>query len=179
MIVALSETDQLTGLANRRFMEKRLIEAVEHGPVGVVMLDLDDFKDVNDSLGHNTGDEFLRQIAARLEQIVHGEDTLARLGGDEFLIISTSDVKDLAARVRFALQEPILIRSGLGVPIQASVGTASYPQDTEGFHGTDAVKHLLHVADSRMYASKKYSSNFQSTAEKQGRLKDRRTAMRP
>ncbi|SNS33608.1 diguanylate cyclase (GGDEF) domain-containing protein [Granulicella rosea] len=146
--------DQLTGLPNRRFMEQSLLAAVQSGRAGVLLLDLNGFKAVNDRHGHLAGDLLLRQIAVRLRRLADAEDTVVRMGGDEYLIVSNHDLESLALAVRAAVREPVRIDEEVTVSVQASVGTASFPEDTGRARGEDAVTELIRVADRRMYAAK-------------------------
>ena len=150
--------DHLTGLANRKALEEALnlaLDAAQSGndTVAVLMLDLDGFKQVNDTLGHDKGDLVLREIARRLHANVFEYDTAARMGGDEFAVVlrNMRDVDDVAAiahRLREALTRPIEID---GVPrfIGASVGAACYPD-----HGQSGAE-LLRGADAAMYRAKR------------------------
>jgi diguanylate cyclase (GGDEF)-like protein len=151
----LAMQDQLTGIANRRRMEQRLIESVAAGPTGILLLDLDGFKEINDTFGHLAGDEVLVQVASRLTGVIGPNDTFARMGGDEFIIISTGDMQALKASAITALQQPMAIEDIPDFRIRASIGLAIYPEDAGGKTGTDAVRQLLRAADSNMYAQKK------------------------
>ena len=140
-------SDSLTGLANR----KQLRERVSKGPVALVLLDLDQFKQVNDTLGHHVGDQLLVAVARRLASCVRPHDVVARLGGDEFaLVLEDGDVRAAeraAARAREALSEPFSLE-GLLVEVSASTGIAVSPD-----HGND-LEELLQRADVAMYLSK-------------------------
>jgi diguanylate cyclase (GGDEF)-like protein len=144
-------TDVLTGLANRKRLAERAAAAVHEGPVGLVLLDLDRFKEVNDTLGHHVGDQLLVVVAQRLASVLRPEDTVARLGGDEFaLLLPGADepsATSAAQRARAALAEPFVL-GGLLVDVSASAGIAVSPE-----HGT-AVDELLQHADVAMYLSK-------------------------
>ena len=149
--------DDLTDLPNRVLFLDRLGQAIahaerHHGPVGVLYLDLDRFKDVNDTLGHEAGDQLLQITAKRLLECARDEDTVARLAGDEFAILlpylnSADDVLRIAERVLEVLDEPAAV-GGERVRSKGSVGVAVYPQD-----GTTAVE-LMTAADSAMYRAK-------------------------
>jgi diguanylate cyclase len=152
--------DELTGLPNRRSFEDRLSYALErcrrtNTNLALLMLDLNGFKAVNDSLGHQAGDQVLCDVARNLRENVPGFDTLARLGGDEFTLIA-ADLRDdrtlahLVATIQRAVEKPILI-DGQSLTLTASLGIAIYPDDAE-----DATR-LLRVADQRMYALKQKS----------------------
>jgi diguanylate cyclase (GGDEF)-like protein/PAS domain S-box-containing protein len=147
-----ADTDPLTGLANRRALERTLEAALARAAsrgrsVGVLMLDLDGFKAVNDRHGHAAGDEVLREVARRLQRSVRERDLVARLGGDEFVVVLTDlgAVPDSVDRVESALAEPF---AGTEAPLRAAVGVAVYPGDGA------TVADLLDAADRAMYAAK-------------------------
>jgi diguanylate cyclase len=146
--------DQLTGLPNRRLMEKRLITAMEDGKTTLLLMDLDGFKGINDTLGHLAGDDVLREIALRVSSVLGLDETLARLGGDEFLIISTRDPEALTALVSSSLLGPVLAGGDVKVNVTLSIGSSTYPEDANGSTGSNAIGHLLRSADRRMYALK-------------------------
>jgi diguanylate cyclase (GGDEF)-like protein len=155
-IAHLARHDFLTGLPNRLFFRERLAEAlhaVGRGEnIAVLYLDLDHFKNVNDTLGHPVGDELLKLIAGRLRQTVRQTDTLARVGGDEFAVIQTRvgrpvDAVLLARRICDAIQAPCDL-DGHRVMINASIGIATTPGD-----GTEADE-LLKNADTALYGAK-------------------------
>lgn len=149
--------DHLTGLPNRELFNDRLTQAIAlakstRTKVGVLFIDLDRFKDINDSLGHNHGDEVLKVAASRLAACTGPADTVARLGGDEFIIVvpQYGDEAKLRARVERvleALAQPIQL-SERELYLTASVGVASYPRDGE------SLGELLRKADAAMYAAK-------------------------
>jgi diguanylate cyclase len=148
-----ANTDALTGLANRRRLLERLDEVIEHrGDIALLLIDLDGFKELNDTLGHHAGDEVLRQIGPRLGAAVRDHDTLARLGGDEFaLVLAPGDEAGASAaglRLRTALEQSFDLE-GISVHINASVGIALYPE-----HATTA-DGLLQRADVAMYEAKR------------------------
>ena len=148
--------DALTGLPNRALFLRRLDEMVHTGDrdggcPSAVLIDLDGFKNVNDTLGHGAGDELLQRTAERLRDCVRGDDLVARLGGDEFAIAVASgaepEVLGVSRRVIAALQEPMMV-AGQEIIINASIGIA---------HRTDQAdaEDLLSDADIAMYAAKK------------------------
>jgi diguanylate cyclase (GGDEF)-like protein len=145
--------DSLTGLANRAYFHQRLEQVLEHGPVrsAVLLMDLDRFKEVNDTLGHHHGDLLIKEVARRLATQVRGGDLLARLGGDEFAVLMTGveqdDVVATAERVRGALAQPMMLQ-GVSMEITASIGVVLAPD-----HGTDAPT-LMQRADVAMYTAK-------------------------
>jgi diguanylate cyclase (GGDEF)-like protein len=146
-------TDDLTGLSNRRDLLERLDAAIARGPaLSLLLIDLDGFKELNDTLGHQAGDEVLRQIGPRLGHAVREHDTLARLGGDEFaLVLSPGDEAGASAaalRIRAALERSFSLER-MHVHVDASVGIALCPE-----HATSAMG-LLQRADVAMYEAKR------------------------
>lgn len=148
--------DLLTGLGNRRLLERHLQSltgtgAAEQPTWSVVTLDLDGFKAINDMRGHGAGDEVLREIARRLRLSARREDLVVRLGGDEFLMVlaatPSASNEQFARRLRSAIEQPIRIGED-ACSVSASIGIASHPDD-----GTDPA-HLVERADQRMYADK-------------------------
>jgi diguanylate cyclase (GGDEF)-like protein len=150
-------TDDLTGLGNRRYLLDRLDESIAAAEargeeLALLRVDLDGFKELNDTLGHHAGDEVLRQIGPRMSGLLRHEDTLARLGGDEFAVVlhpgdeATASVAGL--RLRAALERPFGV-GGMRVHIDASVGIALCPD-----HARDALG-LLQRADVAMYEAKR------------------------
>ncbi len=155
-IAHMARHDALTDLPNRLLLRERLTEALAHVErsqrLAVLYLDLDLFKNVNDSLGHTTGDELLRAVAGRLRDCVRETDTISRVGGDEFCIIQTdisdaTDAERLAGRIAEAIRAPYDLHGHL-VMIDASIGIALAPAD-----GTDA-NELLKNADMALYGAK-------------------------
>ncbi len=151
-------TDPLTGLPNRRLLAETLERSLqEDKALGVLFIDLDGFKGVNDSLGHHAGDALLMEVATRLKGCVRGGDTLARLGGDEFVVVlpglrSKEDAVGVAHKVVEALREPF-VTAGNTLSVTASVGVSFYPRD--GLSATD----LLSQADRAMYRAKAGGKN--------------------
>ncbi len=155
--------DGLTDLPNRMLLLERLEKAIETARAektiaALLLMDLDRFKEVNDTFGHHFGDMLLKQIAVRLRAQLHANDTLARLGGDEFGLVLTraSDAGDVAAvarRILDSLQQPFAIDRHL-LEVAASIGMAIYPT-----HGTDA-RTLLRRADVAMYAAKETNIGY-------------------
>ncbi len=150
--------DDLTGLANRaRFLDALAIAlrpgSGVAGPVGVIFLDLDDLKSVNDDLGHAAGDELLERAADRLRRSVRDRDLVARHGGDEFtvLVMEADDAGEIALvadRIVEAFREPVRLTTG-HVEVTASVGLAV------GTPGRDTAERMLSTADTRMYSAKR------------------------
>jgi len=154
--------DPLTGLPNRTLLMDRLNHALARGArtrqsLAVVFLDLDGFKRINDTLGHDAGDEMLREVAMRLQATLRPSDTVARLGGDEFVVLLTdlsspTDAARTARRLQTVINRPIDL-SGQRVTVQASLGISVAPQD-----GKDAGL-LLRQADLAMYQAKREGKN--------------------
>jgi diguanylate cyclase (GGDEF)-like protein len=149
--------DVLTGLANRALFGDRLAHALElHRrdlrPVTVLLLDLDDFKNVNDSLGHPAGDELLVRVSERLLATVRTGDTVARLGGDEFALLMEDggEPLDTATRLLLSLDHPVAIAGRL-VTVRASIGVATLLPDDKPVSATEMLKR----ADVAMYAAKR------------------------
>jgi diguanylate cyclase (GGDEF)-like protein/PAS domain S-box-containing protein len=150
--------DELTGLPNRRLLYDRVEIALartrrEHGRLALLYIDMDDFKKVNDVLGHAAGDLLLQEVARRLKHSVREEDTAARLGGDEFVVLlehiqHDADATTIAEKIWTAVSRPISIDGHL-LRLQPSIGIALYPE-----HGT-GVEQLLKHADNAMYKVKK------------------------
>lgn len=173
--------DRLTGLPNRSVLQDRLqmeIRKAHRGKLSLALLfiDLDHFKEVNDTLGHHTGDILLKQVAQRLTESVRENDTVARLGGDEFTVI-LSEIEDptvasqVADHILHKLTEPFQLGSDKAY-ISASIGITLCPQDA------DSVAELLRNADQAMYGAKKLGRNratyftrsMQEAAQKRRRL---------
>ena len=155
--------DALTGLPNRRLFRDRLTVALAHArrmdaPLAVVFLDLDRFKDVNDSLGHSFGDELLKAIAIRLKSALRQEDSIARMGGDEFTILianlkAPNDAAKIAQKILEVVAQPLRIE-GTEIFITTSVGIALFPNDG------DTAEALLKNADHAMYRAKEAGPNL-------------------
>ena len=169
----LAYYDYLTGLANRNYFVKQLGTAIEYAAryqkrFAVAMIDLDDFKRINDTLGHTTGDELLRQVARRLQDSLRKSDlaartteaeteSLARLGGDEFIVLlreldQPRDTGQLAWRLLRELAEPFALE-GREIFITASIGLATFPEDG------DSVVELIKNADTALYQAKSSGKN--------------------
>jgi diguanylate cyclase (GGDEF)-like protein len=154
--------DPLTGLPNRELFADRVGQAIraadrERHPAALLLLDLDRFKDVNDTLGHHHGDQLLIQVGQRLGGALRKADTVARLGGDEFGVLlpgaTTEGAGAVADKLRAELQQPLSI-DGVALDLDASIGIAVYPE-----HGSDAAQLLQH-ADVAMYMAKQAHVGF-------------------
>jgi diguanylate cyclase (GGDEF)-like protein len=154
--------DPLTGLPNRVLFSDRLALAIRHAerqgqPLAVMFLDLDDFKEINDSLGHAAGDEVLVLVAERLQSCLRGDDTVARVGGDEFVFlvpgaVRHADIASLAEKILALLSESLLV-SGRTLRLTASLGIGVYSKD-----GADADALVANV-DVAMYRAKEAGGN--------------------
>lgn len=164
-LVRLAEYDSLTGLANRHLCLTLLGQALaraarNHHPVGLLFLDLDRFKQVNDTLGHAAGDQLLRDVASRLRHATREGDTVCRLGGDEFVIVveglhAARNAAVVADKIIHAIAEPFLIEDH-AVHIGTSIGIVTYPETPGDAHT------LLRHADIAMYRAKSLGrGNFQ------------------
>jgi diguanylate cyclase (GGDEF)-like protein len=152
-----SEFDLLTDIHNRFSLDKYLDAQIEVARstahiFGLIYIDLDEFKQVNDIYGHKVGDLFLQEVAVRMKRQLRSHDMLARLGGDEFAVLlavvrSRTDVEEVALRLEHSLDEPF-VTDGYSLHGSASVGIAIYPEDATTKDG------LLSCADAAMYVAK-------------------------
>ncbi|WP_432577612.1 diguanylate cyclase domain-containing protein [Kineococcus arenarius] len=159
-VTALAHTDALTGLANRRVLLEALAGACEgDDPAALLLVDLDGFKQVNDTLGHHAGDVLLQQVAARLRAVVPVPGLVARLGGDEFAVllrggpgrvVDAGSALAVARRLERVVAEPVVV-DGCDASVGASVGVAPLPAGA----GAAAVPRVLRAADEAMYRSKR------------------------
>ncbi|WP_445370577.1 EAL domain-containing protein [Methylomonas sp. HW2-6] len=158
----LARHDPLTNLPNRTLLRDRFDQAMAHALrnntlVGLLFLDLDHFKNINDTMGHDVGDRLLQGIAERLCQCVREVDTVCRQGGDEFIIILTDipevdTIAQISLKILDQLNQPFQIE-GITVCTSFSIGISLYPNDGLSFHG------LLNKADTAMYAAKNEGRN--------------------
>lgn len=187
---ALAENDSLTGLANRYYFDESLRAAIPRAKrlndqLALLFLDLDNFKFINDSLGHVTGDLVLKEVARRLLSVVRSGDIVCRLGGDEFAILahnfeSQEAIAQLAQRILDDLRQPIIINSVENI-LSASIGIATYPDA-----GTNAGD-LLKAADLAMYRAKRdgrnnyqfFSQTLQAQMQERVRLEKELRALIP
>jgi diguanylate cyclase (GGDEF)-like protein len=157
--------DPLTGLANRVLFADRISQAIRIAKrsgdeVAVFLMDLDRFKEVNDTLGHHSGDLLLQELAVRLQRALRTSDTVARLGGDEFGVllpdlVDRQAIEEVVDRIRAAVERPFYVQD-LPLAIETSIGVSIFPE-----HGQD-VDALLQKADVAMYMAKEGNSTHQS-----------------
>lgn len=168
----LAHYDTLTGLPNRLLFEERFEQVQQLAernktPFALLLLDLDGFKPVNDTYGHEAGDNVLRQIAERLQACIRRRsDTVARLGGDEFVILlphldQREDALQIARQIQIALARPLTLSgtTEASLTLGVSTGIACYPE-----HG-DSARNLLRAADAAMYQVKKSGKNHIAFAQ--------------
>lgn len=178
----LANYDSLTGLPNRNLFLDRLNMAMEQAKrtdmlIGVMFLDIDNFKTVNDTLGHQSGDELIVEVADRLSRCVRKTDTVSRLGGDEFTIIlsnlnNVEDANIVAGNIREAILQPVQLKDKK-VYIGISIGITFYPMDEQ----PDAF-HLLKQSDTAMYQAKRagknrfchYTATLKKTSDRRAQL---------
>lgn len=161
-ISIMAYSDALTKLPNRAALEFRLTKAIaraerDRGALAIFFIDLDNFKNINDSLGHDKGDQVLIEVANRLMQTIRSEDTLCRLGGDEFILLSENIENDhsvymLANRILTTLQRPIEMEPNT-IYMNASIGISLFPEDGQ------TTQELIKNADMAMYKAKSEGKN--------------------
>ncbi len=166
----LAHYDSLTGLPNRALFHDRLSQAIslarrDHHPLALLYVDLDGFKTVNDTLGHDAGDELLKHTTGRIQRLMRKSDTVARIGGDEFTVIlpRIADIED-AEIVAGKIVEALSASFHLGdrrqeVRIGASIGIAIFPDNAQDMSA------LIKAADIAMYSAKQSGSRFQSSGD--------------
>jgi diguanylate cyclase (GGDEF)-like protein len=161
-ILRLAYEDTLTGLPNRAMFRDRLEELVTAArdarqPLAVLLVGMDRFKTINDTLGHPVGDQALREVALRVRAVLRETDVVARLGGDEFAVLFAADdderIPIVARKILSALEEPLVIE-GQSMDVAASIGIAQFPE-----HGESA-NDLLRAADVAMYVAKRENAGF-------------------
>ncbi len=172
--------DALTGLANRTLFHKRVHDAIVDARtsgalVAVMLMDLDRFKEINDTLGHHNGDELLQEVAVRLTETLRGSATVARLGGDEFAILLSGigeidEAMKMADQILEALRRPFLLDQ-LSLDVGASIGLAFYPD-----HGGEADT-LLQRADVAMYSAKASGEGMELYSPDRDQYSPRRLAL--
>ncbi len=172
--------DVLTGLPNRALFRDRVQQAIREGDreqrlLAVMLMDLDRFKEINDTLGHHKGDTVLQMIAGRLNEVLRDTDTVARLGGDEFAVLlphlpGPAASLHVAEKIRDSLHQPLVVE-GLALDVRASIGISFFPG-----HGED-VDVLLQRADVAMYLAKAASSGCEVYAAEKDQYSANRLAL--
>ncbi|MBW1750018.1 MAG: EAL domain-containing protein [Deltaproteobacteria bacterium] len=172
--------DSLTDLPNRVLLCDRLEQAISHAQrsqqiLAFIILDLDRFKEINDTLGHYNGDRLLKQVAARLQRVVRQSDTLARLGGDEFGILLPAinrrdDIYTVIKKIQKAFKSPFRME-GLTLDVQASIGGVLFPE-----HGKD-IDTIMQRADVAMYVAKQDNRGFTIYTTKMDKHSPRRLTL--
>ena len=152
-----SQFDQLTNTPNRLLLQDRFMQGLKQAQrlghqLGVLFIDLDHFKAINDTLGHAAGDEVLRQVSCRMQQSIRSGDTVCRYGGDEFVLLlpalaTTADAAAIADKIIQAIAQPMQVE-GQALTLGLSVGIALYPADG------DSIAALTAAADQAMYQAK-------------------------
>ena len=156
-LIELSYTDPLTNLFNRRYLQDKLKDINKDQTVGVVYIDLDRFKFINDSYGHDIGDLILKEIGNRLNGFINGRDVVARIGGDEFVLLfqeidNIESLEELVNRIRLSVSRPFQIFEHQ-LFVSSSIGISIYP------NLTNKLENLLKSADISMYYAKKTGNN--------------------
>jgi diguanylate cyclase (GGDEF)-like protein len=159
----MAQHDTLTELPNRALFFDRMQQELEHAKrdgtrLALMFIDLDHFKDVNDTWGHAVGDLLLQEVATRISACLRQSDTVGRIGGDEFVVLlplikGDSDVLGVAMKIRQALDQAFQLRDGLSLHISCSNGIATFPE-----HGSDEIE-LSKNADAAMYLAKQSGGN--------------------
>jgi two-component system cell cycle response regulator len=162
-------TDALTGVHNRRYLEGRLLEEIERGrrhghALSCLYLDIDHFKQVNDRIGHQAGDQVLREVAARIKAELRLSDTLGRFGGEEFVVLlaetAADDARNVAERIRESVSEqPLAIDAGEPLAVSISIGVASVPAAGMQSAVAEIARQLLGNADRALYRAKEGGRN--------------------
>ena len=178
-IRSLAFYDQVTGLPNRTYfrnhLEKTLAESSENSqPLALLLIDLDRFKEVNDTFGHQHGDLLLKEVGRRLQSIVEVDGGVARLGGDEFALLLSNanegDARSVANQIMAVLRKPFKLE-GFPIPLETSLGIALFPD-----HGRDA-DILLQHADVAMYEAKRRGSDYLIYSSEKDKHTPRRLAL--
>lgn len=167
-VLHLAHHDALTKLPNRTLFYDRLNQAIaragrDNELIGILYLDLDGFKLINDTLGHDTGDELLREAAKRITACIRDSDTVARMGGDEFTVIlcngrTPESIDRVARKIIDAIDSPFLL-NGKNCSVSVSIGISLYPNNGE------TPDQLVKIADAAMYSAKQAGKNCCRTAE--------------
>ncbi|NLJ72015.1 MAG: GGDEF domain-containing protein [Syntrophomonadaceae bacterium] len=152
----LANIDPLTGLVNRRYLYNKLTQDAKYtNDASVLFIDIDDFKRINDNLGHINADKVLCEVADEIQTSLRGTDVLCRFGGDEFIIILPKTNKDTALSILVRLQENVAkLKLPENIEVNFSAGVATYPEDGTSF------EELLYVADEELFKVKDHKTAF-------------------
>jgi diguanylate cyclase (GGDEF)-like protein len=172
--------DSLTGLPNRVLFQRRLVDAIDdargrHGKLAVMLMDLDHFKEINDTLGHHFGDLLLQEIGPRLANVLRDRDLMARLGGDEFGLV-LPDIPDedtairVASRILEELEQPVSVE-GLALDVSGSIGISLFPSQANDAEA------LLRRADVAMYAAKENGGGWERYSDEMDRHNPQRLTL--
>lgn len=155
--------DRLTNLPNRRLLDDRLDQSIaraqrDHHKIALLFIDLDKFKPVNDTHGHEVGDMLLKKVAERIQKCLRASDTVARIGGDEFVVLlqiadTVAEAVKVAEKIRAYLEQPFAMDEGQVLDISSSIGAVIYPDHA------DNARELLRFGDEAMYKAKKQGRN--------------------
>jgi len=175
MMRRTSLIDTLTGVNNRRFLEQRIGEEVDRSqrngePLSCLFLDIDHFKQVNDTYGHQAGDYVLSLVAGVIKQQLRSNDVLARYGGEEFVALLSNIPEtmavDIAERIRQSIEQLPLVYSDNSIKITISIGLSTYqPSKSASVSTADISKKLIHSADSALYSAKNNGRNRAASGE--------------
>lgn len=162
-------TDPLTGVNNRRYVERRLLEELgrarrQDQPLSCLYIDIDHFKKINDTIGHQAGDEVLREVALRIKAELRLSDALGRFGGEEFVVLlidaNPADAGNVAERIRLSIGEaPLMLGSGQRLPVTVSIGAATLLAAMNGNEIESLGRSLLAQADAALYRAKSGGRN--------------------
>ncbi|RZI43509.1 sensor domain-containing diguanylate cyclase [Herbaspirillum sp. HC18] len=162
-------TDPLTGVNNRRYVERRLLEEIgrsrrQDSPLSCMYIDIDHFKQINDRIGHQAGDEVLRGVAGRIKAELRLSDALGRFGGEEFVVLLTeaelADALNVAERIRLSVAEqPLVLLSGEQLEVTVSIGVAALPPEIENEMVETTAQHFVARADYALYQAKAAGRN--------------------
>jgi len=162
-------TDPLTGINNRRYFDHRSLEEITHArrhslPLACMFLDIDKFKHINDSHGHQAGDDVLRRVAALIRQQLRASDIIARYGGEEFVVLlpqtGGKQSADVAERIRASIAAlPFEPLPGVSLPVTISIGVAMLPGETVEKDAGRLAEHLIAAADEALYHAKEGGRN--------------------
>jgi diguanylate cyclase (GGDEF)-like protein len=169
MLKYIGLTDALTGVYNRRYIDRRLVEEISRARrqgtrISVMYIDIDHFKQINDRVGHQGGDDVLREVAMRIKAELRISDALARFGGEEFVVLlidaDASSSAVVANRIRASVADaPVELLHGQLVPVTVSIGVAMLDQGERSLALETAAQQLLAQADTALYQAKQAGRN--------------------